>query len=809
MKKININAIDIFIGCCFLILIPNCYWLISVSPPMTTESSFRIVFGSLIIFILPGLIYGEIFKFKSRHILETIAISFALTLCIELLLLPAPFILVTGIKLWAVLLVIVCLVGLFILYIQTKKGIELHFLGPFLGTNRPYQLQISTVFILIILIVAAFGTYRWGENVNDIGGEKLLHMIFVRYYYSMPLVLSDLGVYRGSPPPNLINIWEYLIAGWASLVNMDPLPLFYRSRFMLPILGFSGMYFLIRNFFQKDVKAEIIFWSVLIMSVGGLMLLSPSNLDWVKSDPYRQVMAFMGTAHHADSAMDILLALNAGLFLMNLNNNTNKKTLFLLAGTLVATFMWHPREFFQTAMFAGIWGISVFVAPQVSRKAMLKKWALAMGVFLIVAVTMSMLMKYFNFQDSSGYNELAIKKAALANAFSWDNLLEARNFFNFPFHLTLSSSNAPDGIITKGALLSYFGKDWNFNLWLILAALAIPLLAVWGDEEDITMTRFYILLWFLALVWNFSMLLFIALTYSEFYVTTPRILYVFSYIMISAGLFIVLKKMIEAIQGRNYQGIYIACLCIGLYGLGYTVQRWWNAGAPFKWQLSIFLNVIILLSFAILLMKKKVAIHSTAKSAVFLPVAVIGAFVFLYPIEAKDFKSNVSKLLVEKRPSIDWFGQKNPCGFSPELIERINSLPPQRMFLVYPLGGALIPIYGPHYLYAVPKQSVTTVIQSMAAHDEIRAGKHPLFIVKDEVREDLFVNQINHKLVKEWLNRNIIDYILIEKTYYCLLPYFCRYPKDYEINFNNPDKGELIVHYLRHPINSKDTNPRS
>ncbi len=431
MKPRKIKAIDIFISFCVLAILLNCYWFLTVGPPLKAEAPLRMALGSFIIFILPGLIYGEVFKFRSRHVLETLALSFAITLCIDIVLLPIPFLLGGKIVLWVGLLLGSCLVGLFLLYVRSRKVLEFNFLEPLLGTpRRPYPLQISTLVILLILVITAFGAYRWGEDFSDISGEKLLHLVYVRYYYSMPLVLTDLGIYPGQPPPNLVNLWEYLIAGWASLINMDPLPLFNRSRFVLPILGFSSMYLLIRNFFTEDVKVEIVFWGVLIMSLGGVMLLSPSNLDWVKMvDPYRKVMSFMGTCHRSDMAMEILIALNAGLFLMNMKSNATMKTLLLLAGVLVATFMWHPREFFQTAMLAGIWGIAVLAIRQPDKKIELKKWVVIMGIFFIVAVTMFLLMQAFTSQDFSGYNEFALKKKALSYAFSWDNMLGVRNLF--------------------------------------------------------------------------------------------------------------------------------------------------------------------------------------------------------------------------------------------------------------------------------------------------------------------------------------------------------------------------------------------
>jgi hypothetical protein len=57
---------------------------------------------------------------------------------------------------------------------------------------------------------------------------------------------------------------------------------------------------------------------------------------------------------------------------------------------------------------------------------------------------------------------------------------------------------------------------------------------------------------------------------------------------------------------------------------------------------------------------------------------------------------------------------------------------------------------------------------------------------------------VNHEAVKDWLNKQNVDYLLIQKDYYSkLIPYFQHYDRNYKIVFNNKDSEELIVHYLR------------
>ena len=295
----------IFTALFFIILLINFFWFISGGPPLEEENLLRLVLGSLTIFILPGLLWGEILGFRSNHFLETIALSFALTITIEIILLPVPFLFHATIRLWIVLLFILCIAGLLILIFKIGKNQELGFLAPLFESFKKDQFNLSNLLIVMILFILSYGTYRWGENITDIDGEKLIHLTYLRYYFNMPMILKDLSITRGVPPQNLIHLWEYLLAGWSSLIHMDPLPLFYRSRFVIPFLGFSSIYLLIRNIFLKALKSEIIFLTILFMCLGWFALLSPSSLDWIRQDPLRGIMSFMGSSHHADTAMEI------------------------------------------------------------------------------------------------------------------------------------------------------------------------------------------------------------------------------------------------------------------------------------------------------------------------------------------------------------------------------------------------------------------------------------------------------------------------------------------------------------------------
>ena len=712
------HSIKIFIGLYVIILAINFFWFIGRSP-LELEAPFRILFGSLLIFLLPGLVWGEVLGFRSNHFLETIALSFALTLAIEIILLPVPFIFHSTIRLWVWLLFGVSLLGMAIFIFKSKNTEKAEFLDPIFNfLKQPSPLNISIPLIAVILMILSYGAYRWGEHITDIDGEKLLHLTFVRYYYSMPMVLQDLSIYRGAPPLNLIHLWEYLIAGWASLLNIDPLLLLYRARFVMPLLGFSGMYLLIRNIFSNKIKSEIILWGVLLMCMGWLALLSPSNLDWVRADPFRGIMSFMGTAHRADSAMEILIPLNAGLVLLAFRN-PNWRSFLLLAGILIASFMWHVREFFQTAVYFGIFGITLLLIPNIDRKILIKRWSFVMAIFLAVIIFFAAAMLLIVPKQSHSYDELKLKEIALSYALQ--DIIGVRNLFNFPVDLRLTQGLDKNTLVTHQQLASLFKNSWNYFLWLFLSALAIPFLTMKGDKEDKHLSIFYILLWFLILSWNFSMMLLIVLTYSEILFTTPRMIYLFSYIIIASAFYLIFQLLDKKMTNLRGLILYFVLICI----TGFLIKFWWSNGLPLARTISTILSILFIISFFLLLFPKMPKVNSLKTSGFF--TTIIGILVFFIPILAKDYTTVISKIFKQGRPSIEWFNDSNPFGFSKDLIHFIRSTPPEQTFLMDPFGKACISVYSPQYMAMIPEMIGITVLNARDVYADLRQGKHPLF----------------------------------------------------------------------------------
>jgi len=455
------------------------------------------------------------------------------------------------------------------------------------------------------------------------------------------------------------------------------------------------------------------------MCLGWFALLSPSSLDWIKQDPLRGIMSFMGSSHHADTAMEILLPLSAGLVLFTYRY-FGWRSFLLLSGVLTATFIWHVREFFQTAIYAVIFVITFLLTPNIDRKAKLKKWARVMVAFLVVGLVF-VLSTIFIPKNSGINNEMKIKEIALSYALLPENILGVRSLFHFPVDLRLTRGLDIQSILISEQLASVFKHGWNYFLWLILSAFAIPLTAFLGEREDKQLSLFYILLWFLALCWNFSMLLLIVFTYSEINFTTPRMMYVFSYIMIANALYLIYAEMMK--EKAVLKDIIIR---MGLLlSLGFILKIWWVTGLPLARMMSILLSIIAIVSLVFLLLPKAQEVHTPKISRFW--ISVLGIFLFFLPLLGQEYIKVFKNLFTEKRVSIEWFGDKNPFGLSKNLTHFIKTLPPQRTFLVDPLGKAVISIYAPQYTAVLPEMMGSTIMMAQDFYNEARQGKHPLF----------------------------------------------------------------------------------
>src|SRR5262249_50009941 len=155
--------------------------------------------------------------------------AFVLSLVVTILALVPAVALSTGIGTWAALVFAFCGPALVVVGLRCRRGERLQFLGTAAALPRGSAGEQVLAWVTFLgSIVGAFLAYRWGEeHIFSIGDEKLIHLGFVRLYRDTLLNLHDLGLIHGSPPLNIVHLWEFLLAGWSRIVGVDPLPLFF------------------------------------------------------------------------------------------------------------------------------------------------------------------------------------------------------------------------------------------------------------------------------------------------------------------------------------------------------------------------------------------------------------------------------------------------------------------------------------------------------------------------------------------------------------------------------------------------------
>jgi len=823
MNRRDDLRILVLVGCILAAVGLNAYWFV-FGEFLRVAQPGRVVVGACLIFVLPGLVWGDVLGLRARSVLETIALAFALTLTLEIALLAVIVPLRLSIAAWVAALLGVTALGVAVLVARALGGKRPVFAAGLVTAQGGSRfLHAAGAVFVVIPVLLAVAAYRWGEVIQDLGGEKYVHLTFVRYYFQKPLALEDLGIGPHLPPPNLIHLWEFLVAGWARCIQTDPLPLFCHARFVVPVLGFAGMYLLTRMIFVSRKTAAATFAVVLVLCLSGLVL-DASNLTWVRAiDPTRRVFTFLGSAHHADTAMDILIALTAGMVLWWMRRPT-WSGLPLLVGILTANFLWHPREFLQVALYLGLLGLTVGLLPSLRRRAVWQHWATTMMALVGVALVCTLVSTSLVPRESHGYDELALKRQAMAHALQSEQVGTVRNLFNYPLHCCLCTTVTPDVCLSSSEVVALTCREWNLDLWLFLAAGSMVLLGVFGRPRDQQLAFYHLLLWVLALSWNASMLLVLALTYSEFFHSTPRLIYIFAF-LISARGFLVLGGITYAavrqaarmaLSQRRWSSVLASVSSLAVMaGVGFALRAWVRAGKP---EAILVATALTTAGYGLFLLVLPGCRNWRTEACRPSPgTAMVLAFAALMPVSGKGIAALWRSATRTQRAEIGWFQPGNPFAYSAPLTEWLGSLPPGHVLLTNPLHGDVPCVYSAQYLAI---HGTGSIIKDIPECANIQHGRHPIFrswpspetrCRKGEWTPALLSCTdfqagpaswlIDHAQAVEWLRRKRVSCILINRQDYTAgVPgYFLAHPEHYAVLFHNPAAREIIFHFWAPP----------
>ena len=735
--------------------------------------AFKIVASGLTLFFIPGLLLIPLIKLRYRNLFELFGLSFVCSLGFSTILLLVGIGFKTSMQSVAVgfiFLVLALFAG--VLFTHTKE-IDILFSAKVLP-----QIWRHDLFLLLLIVFSTFPAYRWGTDIFLNHGEILLHLAYTVNYATSDLCFMNLGFAKGTPLPNLINLWEALLALWANLIQADPYEIFFFSRFIATLIGLIGLMWMIRCIFGSSQKTFILSLASLLLVFSWFFLMTPSPWEWIRSQQSRGIFCFYPLAGHSDTAIDVLIPIGCSILLYNLRyRRPIVHILFFIFS--VSTFLWHPREFFQFCLYAFL-GWFTFVVLFTSQFVKTTKRFLCIFAPLILTAALFYLFNhFFANSETHSYDEFSIKKTALVAAFSPIHLLGYSHFFNFP----------NDWIPFQVATAENPRFIQSFP-WLICSAFSLIFIIAAADFRSKFFGLFFFFLWFFCFIWSSGTLLCIAFSYSEFIMTSPRIIYFFSYLIIPLG-FLSLFDWLNSLRLLSSTR-FISTLCLPVSLLGLFLGRLWPRfyKVPYE-SLFVYLSYIIVFCYILFLFKRsrsfvllKIKRHSPIYPLV---LFVLFFSTFNYSGLFQIFKEALSK----KSVMYSLEGANNPFGFSSDLISTLKSLPSHRAFLVNPAGIDSVNVYGAFYLSVFPHGVYQSINRDVNICKQFIEGTHAL--------NRLFQGKVSDTQALEWLTSHDVDFVLFRgEDYDHVLPSISTLSvPPYSVIFFNTRDREMICSFKK------------
>jgi len=796
----------VIIALCALLTVICACWLYG-DGRRDYENDRHIILAGLFVCFVPGLVVGQLLNYRSRHPWQTAGVAFALSMLVELLIV-APIMAVGGtITSWSILLLAAVALGLGEIARRSARGDALLFLTSLVRLPRgSFGDRLVNLLVIAVPIVVGALAYRWGEpRLMTMGGETLLHISYLRMYHDSPLVFENLGIDRGLSPPNLVHLWEFLLAGWARLSGTDPLPIFFRARAIIPLIGLGSLYWLALGVFQNRRHATAVFLSIAVMAASGLILAGKS-MNWINAfDPTRGVLLFYGTSHHADAALDMLLPLGGAAALGFFRRRSLNNALVLVA-VLTIAFTMHAREFLQTGYYVGLMLPTILLCAGRAMRSVLRAWGATLGLVAATAIVCVALSATLVSNASHGYDENAIRRRAVESIAQPQNLVGVRNLFHFPYHLMFSSTLDATQIFDEAFMQKYLVRDSYDDPYLYLTAAALVVAALLGRPADRRLALYTYGIWFLTLCWNAGMFAVMALTYSEFYMSTPRLIHIPAYLTIGAALTALashptrlLRQALRRVAPSGTLATALGILVCGVAGLliGERFDGWSRTDAPITagepgWTHAEWISVVVPVACLVGL----VALYRGVRAPrVALLPAVVLAVTFFKPSLERAHETYQKNHLSKRQPPANWLRHNNVLLVSPGLIDWTRKLPAWTKVFVHPRENEFLSIHAPIYLAVSP---CGTVVRDAAEQTAIVEGRHYLYVVPwNDPREGAVSEaaKIDHAEVLRRLRESRVDYLVVSRARYdgYLGAYVRRHPEDYTPVYDNREARELVV----------------
>ena len=735
--------------------------------------AFKIVASGLTLFFVPGLLLIPLIKLRYRNLFELLGLSFVCSLAFATILLLVGIGLKASMQSVAVGFVFLVLALFFRVLFSHTKEIDNLFFVKVLSDSRKCDL-----FLLLLIIILTIPAYQWGTDIFLNSGEVLLHLAYTVNYATTDLSFMNLGFAKDTPLPNLINLWEALLALWANLVQTDPYEIFFFSRFIATLIGLIGLMWMVRCIFRSPQKTFFVSLASLLLVFSWFFLMSPSPWDWIRSQQTRGIFCFYPLAAHSDTAIDVLIPIGCSFLLYSLRFQ-RPIVHFLFLVFSISTFLWHPREFFQFCLYTFIcWMAFVLLFPPYFTR-ITKRFLNIFASLVFTALLFYIFNHFFTKNGSHSYDEFLIKKTALLAAFTPNHLLGFSHFFKFP----------NDWI----PLLETAKENPRFIQgfpWLICSAFSLIFIYFFAEVRSKVLGLFFVLLWAFCLIWSSGTLLCIAFSYSEFIMTSPRIIYFFAYILIPLG-FLFFFDWISNLRLLTLHR-FILILCLPVFFLGAALGLFWPFlyKYPPKW-LFASLSIIIGACYTLFLVRGsrrnvllKIKAHSPGRSFILFAL-------FFLTFNFSGFFQFWKEYLFKKNVMYSLTLAKNPFGFSADVISVLKSLPSHSNFLVNPSGIDSVNVYGAFFLSVFPHGIYQSINRDVNICKQFIDGTHAL--------NRLFQGKVSDTEALEWLASHNVDFVLVRgKDYDHVLPSISALTvPPYSVVFSNARDREMICSFKK------------
>jgi hypothetical protein len=464
-------------------------------------NAFSIVTSSFYVLFFTGFLLLQALNFRIRYWLEIFSLSF----------------------IFSQIIYIIVVLFLFIFRLNLKDFTQIIFIINFLlltflifkDYNSNYKFKIEnlllnkTIIFDFIIFIGLIYLVILGYRVSNYNCEEChLHLSTIRKYFHKDFVFDSMGYIKNAPMPNLLQGWEFIIAFVSELSSIDPIYVFLKIRFVIPILGLSSLFLLICAYFN-DVKKSL-YLIVMIYLIAFIRIhFTYMNIDILGLvEPSRGILHFMGTSHHIDAAVDIMLPTIIA-FSVFVFNSKERYLHVCLSIFLFSVFTWHPRIYFINEIyiisFITLFLIVLKINPLKRSLYILLCYLPSVLFFAILNLTKSKVLNYENLYPS----ELNFKLHSLHNMFNNGAFLN----FRFP------------GDFGQVTFVGLFAS--------CLIIFSLKFLDLKNQLLSLFIIIFSIFVYFSTFLYYFTE----AITYSEFMMGNAYFLYIPFYIIICSSFY--------------------------------------------------------------------------------------------------------------------------------------------------------------------------------------------------------------------------------------------------------------------------------